>query len=398
MSMNTRSSAAYFPSQEYELRWRRLDQAAQQQGLDLLVIWSRSAGTYDRCADLVYLANYYSNQPGQGRRGPQGFAALIMQIGKTPELIADMHDLRPELLATGCFQACGNTFHEVGRRLAALGARKVGLVGTDLIPMKYWAQLQAMTPLIEWVVADELVREVRLIKSARELEAFRQAGQTVSKAITALMRALIAGRSQAEAAGEAARHVMRGGGHVHLLAISHGAQLKHLASDPLVGYTQDTPAAGELARAWITGPMFQGYWLGPGRTVVCGRSPTAAQRELLIANSQAVNTVLAAVRPGIRVHELVAIGDRLTAEFGGPLSDMAREWPVYGHGNGLFFEAPSISVKVGPDAQFELRENMVISVEMFFAREGVGQAGFESSVIVTPAGSEPLITSPMEFD
>jgi len=165
-----------------------------------------------------------------------------------------------------------------------------------------------------------------------------------------------------------------------------------------VGYTQDTPAAGELARAWITGPMFQGYWLGPGRTVVCGRSPTAAQRELLIANSQAVNTVLAAVRPGIRVHELVAIGDRLTAEFGGPLSDMAREWPVYGHGNGLFFEAPSISVKVGPDAQFELRENMVISVEMFFAREGVGQAGFESSVIVTPAGSEPLITSPMEFD
>jgi Xaa-Pro aminopeptidase len=104
------------------------------------------------------------------------------------------------------------------------------------------------------------------------------------------------------------------------------------------------------------------------------------------------------VRAGVKVHELVAIGDRLTAQFGGEPSDLTREWPVYGHGNGLFFEAPSISVRVGPDAEFVLRENMVISVEMFFARDGVGQAGFENSVIVTRDGSELLITSPMLFE
>jgi Xaa-Pro dipeptidase len=388
-------STRYFPLEEYVQRWRRIEEAARLRGLDLLVIWSRSAGTYDRCADLLYLANYYGNQPGQGRRGPQGFSALVVQIGQTPELFADMQDLRPELLATDRVQSCPDTFQAVGRRLAQLGARTVGLVGTDLIPMKYWAQLQVMTPEVQWVIADELVREVRLIKTARELEAFRCAGQTASSAITALMQALTIGRSQAEAAGEAARQVSRGGGHVHQLAISHGALLKHLASDPLVGYSQDTPAVGELARAWVTGPMFQGYWLGPGRTVVCGTRPTPAQRELLSANAAAVNTVIAAVRAGVKVCELVAIGDRLTEQFGGPLSDMAREWPVYGHGNGLFFEAPSISVRAGPDAQFELRENMVISVEMFFACAGVGQAGFENSVIVTRDGAELLITSPM---
>jgi Xaa-Pro dipeptidase len=396
--MNTAVSTRYFPLEEYVERWQRVEQAAQQRGLDLLLIWSRSAGTYDRCADLLYLANYYGNQPGQGRRGPQGFSALVLQVGETPELFADMQDLRPELLATDRFQSCPDTFQAVGRRLAALGCRTVGLIGTDLIPMKYWSQLQAMTPDVQWVVADELVREVRLIKSARELEAFRHAGQTASRAISALMQALIVGRSQADAAGEAARQVSRGGGHVHQLAISHGAQLKHLASDPLVGYSQDTPATGELARAWITGPMFQGYWLGPGRTVVCANRPTPAQRDLLSANAEAVSTVIAAVRAGVKVHELVAIGDRLTEQFGGQPSDLAREWPVYGHGNGLFFEAPSISVRAGPDAQFELRENMVISVEMFFARAGVGQAGFENSVIVTREGSEPLITSPMLFE
>jgi Xaa-Pro dipeptidase len=388
----------YFPMDEYVQRWRKVEDAARLRGLDLLVIWSRSAGTYDRCADLLYLANYYGNQPGQGRRGPQGFSALISQIGQTPELFADMQDLRPELLATDRFRSCPDTFQAVGRRLAELGARKVGLIGTDLIPMKYWGQLQALTPDVEWVIADELVRKVRLIKSSRELEAFRIAGQTASNAITALMHALAAGRSEAEAAGEAARMVARGGGHVHQLAISHGALLKHLSSDPVVGYSQDTPAVGELARAWVTGPMFQGYWLGPGRTVACGTRSTPEQRELLSANAEAVNTVIEAVRAGVKVHELVALGDRLTEEFGGPVSDLAREWPVYGHGNGLFFEAPTMSVRVGPDAQFELRENMVISVEMFFARSRVGQAGFENSVIVTRDGSELLINSPMLLD
>ena len=149
----------------------------------------------------------------------------------------------------------------------------------------------------------------------------------------------------------------------------------------MVGYNQQTPAADELARAWVTGPMFQGYWLGPGRTVVCGAHPSPPQRALLEANAEAVSTVLAAVRAGVKVHELVAIGDRLTAQFGGEPSDLTREWPVY-----------------GPDAEFVLRENMVISVEMFFARDGVGQAGFENSVIVTRDGSELLITSPMLFE
>jgi Xaa-Pro aminopeptidase len=388
----------YFSLAEYASRWQRVEQAMRRRGLDLLVVWSRSAGTYDRCADLLYLANYYSNQPGQGRNGPQGFSALVQQVGQTPELFADMQDLRPELLATDRVQSCADAFEVVARRLAALGNRTVGLVGSDLIPMKYWSRVQALAPEVQWVIADELVREVRLIKSPRELQALRCAGDTASAAITALMQALVAGRSQAQAAGEAAQQVARRGGHVHQLAISHGAQLKHLASDPLVGYSQQTPAAGELARAWITGPMFQGYWLGPGRTVVCGARPNPAQRALLMANAEAVSSLLTAVRAGAKVHELVAIGDRLTAEFGGQPSDLAREWPVYGHGNGLFFEAPSISVRVGPDAQFVLRENMVISVEMFFARAGVGQAGFENSVIVTREGSELLITSPMLFE
>ncbi len=390
-------TARYFPLEEYAERWRRVDEAMRAQSLDVAVVWSRSAGTYDRCADLVYLANYYGNQPGQGRRGPQGFAAVILRRGEAPELFADVHDLRPELIATARARSCGNTFEAVGQVVHTLGSRRVGLVGSDVIPMKYWAQLEAQTPDTQWIVVDELVREVRLVKSERELNAVRRAGEVVSAALTQMMESLIAGRSEAEAAGEAGRLVLCGGGHVHMLAISHGPYLKHLASDPLVGFSRDRPNRGDLARAWLTGPMFQGYWLGPGRTVVCGGRPTSEQRALIEANAGAVGAIVAAIRAGVTVRELVAIGDRHTAAFGGEISDLAAQWPLYGHGNGLFFEAPTISIHVGNDADFELRENMVVSIEVFFSRAGVGHAGFENNVIVTSDGSELLSRTPMLF-
>lgn len=385
----------YFPPDEYTERWQSVEQAMRREGLDVIVVWSRSAGTYDRCADLLYLANYYGNQPGQGRRGPQGFAGLLLRAGEPPELFADVLDPRTDLIATARVHACANTFEAVGQTLHALGKRRVGLVGSDLIPMKYWSLLQQLTPDTDWVITDDLVRVVRLIKSPRELDAFRRAGEVVSGALTALMQSLLEGRSEAESAGEASRLVARGGGHIHMLAISHGPYLQHLASDPLVGFSQQRPAAGDLARAWITGPMFQGYWLGPGRTVVCAAQPTTAQRSLLEANVAAVDAIVRAVRAGITVRELVTIGDQYTATQGDDSNTLARQWPLYGHGNGLFFEAPTISARVGNDVDFMLQENMVISIEVFLSRRGVGHAGFENNVIVTRDGAELLSRTPM---
>jgi len=389
--------ARYFPIEEYEERWGRAQKALRAEKLDMAVVWCRSAGTYDRCADLLYLANYYGNQPGQGRRGPAGFAALILRPGESPELFADVYDPRPELVATDRMHACVDTFEAVARVLRACVPSRIGLVGSDVVPIKYWRVLEAASTHHEWVTADELIREIRLIKSQRELDAFRVAGTIASEALTAMMHSLVAGSSEAEAAGEAARIVFKGGGHVHQLAISHGVYLKHLASDPLTGFSQQRPAPGDLVRAWVTGPMFQGYWLGPGRTVVSGAPRAAPQRALLEANAAAIQSIIAVIRDGVRVRELVEIGDRCTQEFGGVASELTKQWPLYGHGNGLFFEAPTISTRVGNDADFELRRNMVVSIEVFLNRPGVGEAGFENNVIVTSEGSELLSQVPLLF-
>ena len=71
--------------------------------------------------------------------------------------------------------------------------------------MKYWRQLESLTPEIEWVMADDLVREPRKYKSEQEREALRHGGETATEALDVLIKNLLAGKTQAEAAGEAAR-------------------------------------------------------------------------------------------------------------------------------------------------------------------------------------------------
>ena len=56
----------YFPIEEYEERWRRVEEAMRAQALDVAVVRSRSAGTYDRCADLLIDASrVYRRRSGE---------------------------------------------------------------------------------------------------------------------------------------------------------------------------------------------------------------------------------------------------------------------------------------------------------------------------------------------
>ena len=54
----------HFPQEEYEDRWRLPPQGMERQGFDLALIWSRSAGGYEKFGDVFYLTHHCSNQSG----------------------------------------------------------------------------------------------------------------------------------------------------------------------------------------------------------------------------------------------------------------------------------------------------------------------------------------------
>ena len=51
------------PLDEFRVRQDRARAAAAERGVDGLIIWSRGGAPIDQAADLVYLANFYTQQP-----------------------------------------------------------------------------------------------------------------------------------------------------------------------------------------------------------------------------------------------------------------------------------------------------------------------------------------------
>ena len=149
-------------------------------------------------------------------------------------------------------------------------------------------------------------------------------------------------------------------------------------------------------RGWVYGPMFQGYWIDPGRTAVCAARPTNAQKHLVESCVGIVEKLMENIRPGLAMGELGALGDRLVAEFGGVKDQAATKWPHYGHGIGLFFEKPYISTVMGTE-QDTFEEGMAMGVEAFLTTPGVGSAGFEQNIIVTKSGAELITPAPAVF-
>jgi Xaa-Pro aminopeptidase len=214
--------------------------------------------------------------------------------------------------------------------------------------------------------------------------------------LTRLISGLIAGEKEAVAAGAASQIVVERGGRIQLVGTTHGEHIGYQCTEPLTGYSQLAPRPGDLVAGMIHGPMYQGYYLDPAREWVCGGAPSPGQRDLLEATIEIVEELSAMIRPGVRLLDVARRGDALTARFGGNDSPTSKFFPFYGHGVGLFFETPRIGSDLSsPDDVFA--DGMVLGVEAFLSKDGVGSCLLEDNLIVTTTGTELLTTTPLRW-
>jgi Xaa-Pro dipeptidase len=389
----------YFAIEEYHDRWRKVQASMKKKGYDYALIWGKTGGTYERSGDILYLANYYSthsgHEPDSKLWSARAFSALFMPQDGVPHLHTDeAGEPRLDIVTTDKVSWHWKVAEGVGEWLAKNKIEgRVALVGTDFLPTKYMKQLEQKAPAIEFVPEDDLVRDIRRIKSPRELECFREGGQIVTRGLNRLLEALIEGKTEAEAAAIGAAEVIRQGGNYHRIPVSHGDSLEFFERSPINGYSLDAPKKGDMVRTWIYGPIWQGYWLDPGRTVVCGGNPSKQQKKLIEACVGISETLRENIKPGVKVKTIAQMGDELQ-KTSGYRSDQAKEmWPYHGHGNGCMWEAPYIETRATDDNEI-FEENMVASVETFLLEKGVGAAGYETNYIITKTGTEVITTTP----
>lgn len=389
----------YFPLSEYHARWKKVEREMKRRKYDIALVWGKTAGTYERAMEILWLTNYFSNHSGQepdsALWNARGYSCAILEPGKEPELHGDEPEARYDLIATRNYRGHMDTVKGVADALKKRKVRgRVAFVGSDCLPVKYARQLEEQTPGIEYVYDDDLIRVCRRIKSPRELDLFREAGQMVSSAQNRLAESLYFGKSAAEAAAEAAHELYRRGGFWHRIPISFGDTIKYLERDPMYGFSQDAPEKGQLVHFWIYGPVHQGYWLDPGRTLVVGGKPTKAQRALMEDSYAISQAVLNMVKPGVKVKDVARKAEKVKQSFKCDPDYNEVMWPYYGHGNGMLWEPPFLNEDAcGDDEIFE--EGMVASAESFMTRRGLGSAGWEENYILTKTGIEVITKTPV---
>jgi Xaa-Pro aminopeptidase len=404
----------YFPRDEYEARWSRLHAEMARRGLDTVVLWQRTGGGFDRAGDVWYLSNYASLNIGQEPSATgvgQAFAALLVRRDEEPELhiLAPGYSMiegvdRRYVAVDAIHGHDDNLATGVGERLAALGIEgPVGYVGDDFLPIEMYRALVAASPAIEWLPHDDLLYGLQHVKSPRELDLYREAGEISSRALTAFMEGLIRGDRQCDAAAAAAAILVGAGGGFQRLGCHTGPRGDFTAWDyPLYGYSRAAAEPGDVVRAWVV-PVIEGYWLDPGRTSVCGLDPTPAQRRLIEDAAGVTEDVLAALRPGATPREVGLVGDASVRRRGYPLEEQGGG--VYGHGMSTFWAGPLIpsegNAPEEPHPFWRLDEpfhdGQLYTAEAFLHVEGVGNAGFEEILIIHEDGVERVTTTPMLF-
>jgi Xaa-Pro aminopeptidase len=411
--MNIPGSDLTFAPEEYQGRWKRLDEAMAARGHDHALIWQRGAGTFDRVGDVFWLTNFVMNGSGQDPASeeigaPYTFSAVLVRRGHEPELHLGLPVGDLDLSRVVCGKIVShpeNLMTGLAAHLRAQGvAGRIAVVGDDVLPGMYDRLLRRHTPQIEWHADETLLLGPQSIKSPRELGVYRAAGHLVSQALTAACESLLMGHSSAEAAAAAAAILLRAGGGFHRIDIHHGAQTEHqVVSADLYGYHTTPPVAGDVVRAWIMGPILRGYWLDPGRSLISGNRPTVGQRALLEGAVEIVDAVAAAMRPGITPRQLGVLGGAIARKHG--YFDYPQlKVPLLGHGLSTNFIPYLIPIGAGEDDpsgdlryDAPLEAGMVMAAEVFLTHPGVGTAGFEQNLIVTDDGPELLTRTPMLF-
>lgn len=297
--------------------------------------------------------------------------------------------------------------------LAAHGIRRPKRLGLelDVMPVAVYRFYEELFVGVELVDCSSLIRRLRAVKSAYEVDLMRDAARRSKAVFEAIPLLLKEGITEVALAGEIEAIARREGhqGIVRMRAWNNEIFYGHLmsgASAAVPSYML-SPTGGpglnpSIAQGASTQPIRRGqpllvdYLFAPDGYVVdqtrifaIGQLPADMIRahEAMLAVQTAVR---AAVRPGITGDELWELAAGIAEEHGladhfmGYGDDRVR---FVGHGVGLELdELPVLAAgQHGP-----IEEGMVIALEPKAIFPGRGVVGIENTHVVTPAGLERL--------
>jgi Xaa-Pro aminopeptidase len=227
--------------------------------------------------------------------------------------------------------------------------------------------------------AGRVLRDLRVRKSAAEVQALRQAGAAIDRVHERVRGLRFSGRSEREVGREIAEMIIEEGhATVNFVIVASGpnsASAHHDTGDRVM-------AAGDVVTVDIGGTTAAGYCSDSTRMYVLGEPPRDFA-EPFAALQAAQEAACALVRPGVTAEQVDAAARDLLTEAGYGEAFVHRT----GHGIGLEEHEEPYIIAGNREA---LEPGMAFSVEPGFYLPGRFGARIEDIVVVTADGGERL--------
>ena len=245
---------------------------------------------------------------------------------------------------------------------------------TDSMPALHLLPLADVLGVVP-VLATDVLRRLRMIKDAAEIDALRKAGAAIDRVHARVPEFLVPGRTEADVAADIARAIVdEGHSEVAFIIVGsgpNGADPHHECSDRVL---QD----GDVVVVDIGGPYDPGYNSDSTRTYSIGTpEPEVARRYSVLQEAQ--RAAVAAVRPGVTAEQVDAAARDVLAAAG--LADAF----VHRTGHGIGLSVPEEPYIVAGN-DIPLQEGMAFSVEPGIYFPGQWGARIEDIVVVTADG------------
>jgi len=268
---------------------------------------------------------------------------------------------------------------------AAIGVAPAATAVTDSMPALHLLPLADVLGVLP-VLATDVLRQLRMVKDASEVDALRKAGAAIDRVHARVPEFLVPGRTEADVAADIAEAIVaEGHSDVAFVIVGSGPH----GADPHHGYSDREIRVGDIVVVDIGGSYEPGYNSDSTRTYSIGEpSPEVAQQYSVLQRAQ--RAAVEAVRPGVTAEQVDAAARGVLAEAG------LAEYFVHrtGHGIGLsVHEEPYIVA----GNELPLQVGMAFSVEPGIYFPGKWGARIEDIVVVGEDGAQSVNNRPHEL-
>lgn len=374
--------------EEYASRVRRVREQAGMRGMEGVIVVGRAP---DRNGDMMYLTGHVPMLAGHPSRfAVRGRGLGLLFIPADPKQ-------QPELVVTTPFHtpAAGidkvtvnpNIVAGVADVLERAGMKgaNVGLIGMDVISAQSYAELLRYCPMVRFVEADDIVMNMRAVKSELELKALRTGSAVADEVGDVVRKEIVPGVTEAQIAARVRDELTKRGVTNAFATCQTGVAR---SGEPYIvpPVSDRVMEDGDLLHMEING-RYEGYMIDICRSTIIGKQ-TDAGVHLLETVNRMLEVSCDAIKPGVLAEDLEKIANDVAVEAGYEANfafGYGGAGTYLGHGIGLGVDEPPAICK---GEKTFLRPGMVLTIEPGLYRTPVGGARIEDEVLVTETGCE----------